>query len=250
MQRTLDFSAVWSDTTDMLQQHREAIIAMAGLLMFVPNWAAGFFVGQADVEGLASMSDILAAQGQHMIDNMMILIPLSLVSFFGGIAVLTLLLRTEMARVSDALAFAVKLLPVYFLVSILTGILTGLGVLALFIGMLYLAGRLMPVGPVVVAEPGTGILGSIGRGWELTRGLGWKCFALFMIVFLVAYISIMVTNLIIGTICALIAGPDGVPLIETLFSAMTETGLSLVILTLQASLYRHLQRQGDLQLTQ
>jgi hypothetical protein len=243
VRRTLDFSAVWNETTDMLRKHREGIVAIAGLLILVPNWASGFFVGQPDIEGLTSMSDIFQAQSQHFSDNWMILLPLGILSFFGGIAVLSLLLRQEMERVGDALLFALKLLPVYLIVSILTGVLTSFGVLAFIIGLFYLAGRFMPVGPVVVAEPDKGIMGSIARGWELTSGLGWKCFLLFLIVMVVAYISIGVADLAIGTICKLIAGPTGVPLVQSFVSALTATALSVTILALESALYRHLQRQ-------
>jgi hypothetical protein len=242
--RTLDYSAVWADTTDMLRQHREAIVAIAGLLLLVPNWASGFFGGQPDVEGVKTVADIFAAQGDHLLANWPILLPLGLVSLFGGIAVLALLLRPELPRIGDALIFALKLLPVYFVVSILTGILTGLGAIAFFIGLFYIAGRLLPVLPIVVAEAdkGAGIWGTIARGWELTRGLGWKCFLLFFLIMLVAFISIAVIDLIVGIICTS-AGPDGVPLVQTFISALTGSVLGVVVLALQAAVYRHLKQQ-------
>jgi hypothetical protein len=243
--RALDYSAVWSDTTDMLRQHREAIVAIAGLLIFVPNWASAFFVGQPDLEGIKSVADIFAAQGDHLLANWPILLPLGLVSFFGGIAVLTLLLRPELPRIGDALLFAAKLFPVYFVVSMLTGILTSLGVFAFLIGLFYIAGRLLPVAPIVVAETdkGIGIWGSIARGWELTRGLGWKCFLLFFMIMLVAYIAMGVIDMVVGIICSL-AGPEGVPLVQTLVSALTGSALGVVVLALEAAVYRHLAAQG------
>ena len=244
MARTLDYSAVWADTTDMLRQHREAIVAIAGLLILVPNWASGFFVGQPDMEGIVTLDAYFAAQGEHLLANWPILLPLGLVSFFGGIAVLTLLLRPELPRIGDALMFAAKLFPVYFLVSMLTGILTSLGAFAFFIGLFYIAGRLLPVLPIVVAETdkGIGIWGSIALGWELTRGLGWKCFLLFFMIMLVAYISMGVIDMIVGIICTL-AGPEGVPLVQTFVSAFTGSILGFVVLALQAAVYRHLQQQ-------
>ena len=244
MARALDCSTVWADTTDMLRQHREAIVAIAGLLILVPNWASCFFVGQPDVEGIVTIDAYFAAQGEYMLANWPILLPLSLVSFFGGIAVLTLLLRPELPRVSDALMFAAKLFPVYLLVSLLTGILTSLGVFAFIIGLLYIAGRLLPVAPIVVAETdkGIGIWGSIARGWELTRGLGWKCFLLFFMIMLVAYISMGVIDMIVGIICTL-AGPEGIPLVQTFVSAATSSALGVIILALEAAVYRHLATQ-------
>ena len=242
--RTLDYSAVWADTTDMLRQHREAIIAVAGLLILVPNWASGFFVGQPDVEGVKTVADIFAAQGDHLRANWPILLPLGLLSLFGSIAVLSLLLRPDLGRIGDALIFALKLSPIYIFVSILTGVLTSLGAFAFLIGLFYIAGRLLPVMPIVVAETdkGIGIWGSIARAWELTRGLGWKCFLLFFMIMLIAYISMAVIDLIVGIICTL-AGSEGVPLVQTFVSAFTGSILGVVILALQAAVYRHLTKQ-------
>ena len=243
MARSLDFSAVWSDTTAMMRQHQEAIIAIAGLLILVPGWASGYFVPAPDIEGLKSPVEILAAFSQNFTDNWMISLPLSILSFFGGIGVLAILLRPDMERVGDALLFALKLLPIYFAVSLLTGLMTTLGVFALFVGLFYLSGRFMPVGPALVAEPENGVLGSIKRGWDLTRGLGWKCFLLFFTIMLVAFISISVIDVVVGTLCKLIVGPEGVPLVQHFVSALTGTLLSVTILALQAAIYRHLQRQ-------
>jgi hypothetical protein len=243
--RTLDYNAVWADTTEMLRQHREALIAIAGLLILVPNWASAFFIGQPDIEGVKTISDIIAVQGEHFRANWMILLPFALISFFGAIGILTCLLRPEQERIGDALLFAAKLFPVYLIVSILTGILTSLGAFAFLIGLFYIAGRLLPVLPVVVAETdkGIGIWGSIARGWDLTQGLGWKCFLLFLIIMLVAYISMGVIDVVVGIICTAIAGPEGVPLVQTLVSAITGSVLGVIILALEASVYRHLQRQ-------
>jgi hypothetical protein len=244
--RTLDFSAVWADTTEMLRQHREAIVAIAGLLVFVPNWASALFVSPPDLEGAKTVADIVAAQGDRWLAHWPILLPRTLLSFFGGIAVLSLLLRPELARIGDALLFAAKLLPVYFVVSILTAILTSLGTFAFLIGLFYIAGRLLPVLPVVVAESdkGIGIWGSISRGWDLTQGLGWKCFLLFLTIMLVALISMGVIDNVIGIVCTAIAGPEGVPLVQTFVSALTSSTFGIVILALEAAVYRHLQDQA------
>ena len=142
--------------------------------------------------------------------------------------------------------FALKLSPVYMLVSILTGILTSLGAFAFLIGLFYIAGRLLPVAPIVVAEndKGIGIWGSIARGWELTRSLGWKCFLLFFMIMLIAYISMGVIDMVVGIICTAIVGPEGVPLVQTFVSALAGSILGVVVLALEAAVYRHLAKQG------
>jgi hypothetical protein len=245
MQRTLDFSLVWNEAVALLRQHRELIIAIAGLLIFVPNWASSFLTGQPDVEGLTDASAILQKQLQHISDNSHIIIPFGLVSILGSIAILSLFLRRDLARVSDILLFAVKLFPVFLLASMLAGLFKFFGLFAFFIGLFYLMGRLAPVGSIVVAEKEYGIGGSITRAWELTRGLGWKSFLLFLIVFIVGVISMNVVNVVTGLLCRLIAGPDGISLVETFVAGLAATLYTVILLALQAALFNHLAAQDE-----
>jgi hypothetical protein len=241
--RMLDFNGVCSDALSMLRQHQEAVIAIAGLLIFIPRWASGFFIPPPDLKGLNTPDAVFAEMGRHFMEYWPINLPLSFISFFGGLAVVCILLRNDMAKVGDALKFAAKIFPAYFVVSLVTTIFSALGALAFLIGMLYIIGRMMPSGPIIVAEPDRGIGGSIMRSWELTRGLGWKAALLFTIVFLIGWISLLVVSLLVGTLCRLIAGPEGVPLIETCAVAIASTLLALFMLSLEAALYRHLQAQ-------
>lgn len=245
MARTLDFEAVWNDVTVSLRQHREAIVAIAGLFIFLPNWATGFFVGPPDGDSVASVADIFAAQGELIQENWHIMLPMGLISLFGGAAVLTILLRSDLARVGDSLSFAAKLFPVFLLTTILSGVLTMLGLFAFLIGVLYIHARLLPVAPVIVAESdkNIGIWGSIARGWQLTNGLGWKCALLFLMIFIVGYVSVGVVNILVGILCTAIAGPDGVPLVQSAVAAIAGTLFAIVMLASEATLYRHLQRQ-------
>jgi hypothetical protein len=245
--RTLNYEAVWGDMVAMLQQHREAIVAIAGLLIFVPNWITGFVVGPPDLEGAQSIADMFAAQGELIQANWHIMLPLGLLSLFGGASVLTIMLRTELSRIGDAMTFAAKLYPAYLLLTILTAILTSFGVLAFLIGIFYIHARLLPAAPILVAEgdKNVGIWGSIARSWQLTNGLGWKCFLLFSMIFLVGYISVGVINMLVGILCSAIAGQGGVPLVQSGVGALAGSIFAVVMLALEAAIYRHLQPQDS-----
>lgn len=247
MARTLNYEAVWGDMVALLQKHREAIVAIAGLLIFVPNWITGFVVGPPDLEGAQSVADMFAAQGELIQANWHIMLPLGLLSLFGGASVLTIMLRSELGRVGDAMTFAAKLYPAYLLLTILTAILTSFGVLAFLIGFFYIHARLLPAAPIVVAEgdKSVGIWGSIARSWSLTNGLGWKCFLLFLMIFLVGYISVGVVNMLVGILCSAIAGQGGVPLVQSGVGALVGSIFAVVMLALEAALYRHLQPQDS-----
>lgn len=242
MARSVDMTTVWNDTTRMLAQYREAIIAIAGILIFIPNWASAYFVPPPDLAGLKTMGAIFEEIGQNFIDNWRVKLPLSLIRFFGGLAVLAVLLRPDREHIGDALKFAGGLFLMYLAVSMLTGALISFGTLAFFIGLVYVAGRLMIVGPALVSAPESGI-SAIKTAWEMTRGVGWKCAILLLIVLLVVQIIMAVVGLTVGIICALIAGPEGIPIIQHFFGALTVSTLGVTILALEASLYRHLQHQ-------
>jgi tetrahydromethanopterin S-methyltransferase subunit C len=67
---------------------------------------------------------------------------------------------------------------------------------------------------------------------------------LLFIVVVVAYVISAVVGLIIGSISMAVAGPGGIPLVEHFFTALTGSALGVVVLALEAALYRHLQHQG------
>jgi hypothetical protein len=243
MNRTLDYSAIWADTVSLLKVHKEALIAIAGVLIFLPNWISAFFAGQPDVEGLTKAADIYAAQSAYFMDNWLLLLTSGVIAMYGGFALYALILRKDMPRVGDALLFALKLFPFYFIAALLVGLFTLMGLLAFIIGALYLSGRFLPFAATMISEPVHGIMGSIKRSWELTRGAGWMTFLLALIVSLVLVVIILVTDLIIGLICTLMAGPEGIPLVQTGFSSLTATIATLVGAALGAAIYRHLVAQ-------
>ncbi len=243
MARSIDMSMVWNRTTEMLARHREAITAIAGLLIFVPGWANAHFVPPPDLAGLTTVSAMMEAIGQNFLDYWQIDVPLSLISFFGGIAVLTVMLRPDREHVGDALKFAAGIFPLYFCVAMLAALLISFGALAFLIGLIYVAGRLMIVGPLFVANPAKG-LNAIKEAWEITSGNGWKCAGLLVVVTLVAQVIMAVISLLVGTLCALIAGPEGIPIVQHFVRALTATGLGVTLLALQSALYLSLREQA------
>jgi hypothetical protein len=64
-------------------------------------------------------------------------------------------------------------------------------------------------------------------------------------IFLVGYISVGVVNMLVGIICAAIAGQGGVPLVQSGVGALAGSIFAVVMLALEAALYRHLQPQDS-----
>lgn len=118
--------------------------------------------------------------------------------------------------IGEALSLGVKKVPKLFVASIITGIIVGLGTLALIIPGIYLLIRLILYQQACVLEKrGLGIK----KSWKITKGHGWEIFALLIVL---AIISLVISVIpVIG------------PLITSLFVApLAMTAWTLVYLKL------------------
>ncbi len=243
MQRTLDYTAVWNDAIALLKAHKEAVIAIVGLLVFLPGWINGYGVGEPDIEGLKTFPAIIAAFEEHWRTNWMVIVPTTLATMLGSFVVYVLMVRNDLPRVGDAVMAGLGLFIPYFVISLLAGLLTMLGFVALFLPGLYLSARFTTLPSVVASGKYPGIAAPIKRAWELTEGAGWATFFLILIVVIVGWISVAVTGLVIGLILKLFGNGEAVRLVETGFNSLLGAGLSAVLIALAVAIYRHLKAQ-------
>jgi hypothetical protein len=242
--RKLDYSLTWQAAKAQLMVHREGAGAIAALFLFLPDWIARLFAGQPDMEGVTTPNGWIAAFQAYYSEHWTLLLPTGLLSFFGAVALYVLLTRNDLPTVGSALGKAVALLPYYFIVQLAGGLVTLGGLLLLILPGLYLAGRLTPLGAVSVAETERGLAGALSRAWELTRGNGWATLLLTFVVALVASLTALIIGLLVGLLCRLIAGAEGVPLVETGVDAALGAGITTLMLSLSVAIYRQLDGQG------
>lgn len=243
MNRTLDYSSVWHDTKAQLAAHREGVGAVSGLFLFLPDWIARLFAGHPDLEGATTPVQMLGAFQSYYFENWQLLLPTGLLGFFGAVAIYVLLTRVDLTTIGSALGKALALLPFYFIVQLAGGLVLLGGFLLLLLPGMYLSGRLTPLGAMVVAETGRGFRGIFMRTWELTRGNGWSVFFLTLVVALVASLTAMIAGLLVRLLCSLLAGPDGVPFIETGIDAAFSAVIATLMISLTVAIYRHLSAQ-------
>lgn len=239
MTNRLDFTATWDDARNLLRVHGEGVGAIAGFLLFLPDWVANMLVRSEQLPADAAISDIVANWQEMAAANWYILIPAMLCSLLGTIALYVLLTRKDLPRIGDALRVAVTLIPVYLLAQILSGLAMGLGLIMLILPGLYLMGRLAPLGAVIAGEKPT-VSEALARSWQLTHGHGWMIFLLMLMVLLVAFVLIMVATLAIKIPLALVAGPEGVPIVSHALNAFTNMIFSVISIALTVAIYRQL----------
>jgi hypothetical protein len=88
-------------------------------------------------------------------------------------------------------------------------------------------------------------LRALSHAWDLTRNLGWAVFGLIFVVALVAGISLLVVQLISNLAITLATGPDGIPLLQTGISAVSETLMTVILMALGTAVFHQLSRQDD-----
>jgi hypothetical protein len=243
--RTLDYSATWTETTESLSTHKEGLGAIAGLMIFIPNWIQGMVARNLDLNSVKTGPAFWALIGQHMTDYWFVYLPMMLLSIAGAASIYALLTRKDLPRIGDAVTAGLIVTPLYFLSQLVAGLGTMLATLALIIPGLYVSARLVPAAPALVAQPSRGALGALSHAWDLTRNLGWAVFGLIFVVALVAGISLLVVQLISNLAITLATGPDGIPLLQTGISAVTETLMTVILMALGTAVFHQLSRQDD-----
>jgi hypothetical protein len=166
----------------------------------------------------------------------------SLLVQFGSLVVLILYLGSDRPDLGAALARGVRLFPRYLPAMILVGLPLGFGqffVLFLLPG-LYLFGRMMVVGPVLVVDSRPGIRRAIARSWALTRGHGLAATGLAGLTVLGGGIAALPFVVIEHSLTAAkLANPVAIALVNAGAAAVTAAAM-LALVLFQVALYRRL----------
>lgn len=243
MPKKLDYNATWADAVALLKGHREAVVAIAGFFLFAVTWGFAFLVPGPSLEGAETVTAMVAVLRTHFAANWMTIIPVTLVSSYGGFVIYVLLTDHNLAKVGDALTNALSRFLPYFIASMLLGWLKVAGLAVFLVPGLYLVGRFLVLPAVMAANTQMGIISSIKETWAVTAGAGWATFFLLLVVALLTWLISIVASLLIGILCVLAAGPSGIPIVETGFDALFSTVQSVILIALIVAIYRQLKPQ-------
>jgi hypothetical protein len=233
---SISYNQAWSDTRDLVRVHGSLVATVAGVFIFLPGLLVAYFIPQPQTEDIRQVLPLLS---EYFSRNWPWFLLTYVLTMIGSIVILLLVFARDIS-VGGAIAASLAILPFYFLASLLSGLIVGLGFLLLVVPGLYLLGRLGPIGPVVVAENRRNPVDSIMRCLALTRGNGWAILGLILLVALVALIAIAVAVMIVGILLALVAGRDAAEFPVLILRTAGNTAFSALMLLLGAAIYRQL----------
>ena len=235
------YSAVWEDTVALTRRHAPLLTAIAGVFIFLPALLFAVYLTpeEPQTQDINRMFELLIEWYQAAAPWLFLQ---SLITMVGSVAMLRLVFEPD-TTVGGALGYAFLLLPFYFLMSLISGLIIACGTLLLIVPGLYLYGRLAPAGAIMVAEKRRGPIDAIQRSFELTKGRGWAILGLVLIVAIVGAIAIGVAGALLGIILMLVAGREVGELLTTVVTTALSAAFTTVMLMLLAAIYRALAPQ-------
>lgn len=233
------YNAVWEDTMRLTREHAPLLIAIAGVFVFLPAVAFAIFLKPDQAPPTQDMNRLLQQLTDFWVAAAPWLLLQSLFNMVGTAAMLRLVL-TRGGTVGGALVFGLMLLPFYFLLSLLSSLIVGIGFILLIVPGLYLIGRVMPAAPVMVAENIRNPITALSRSFQLTEGKGWAVFGIIFIVGFVGAILIGVSDSIVGIVLAMAAGRELGTLLTTILATVLSCGFAILMVMLYAAIYRAL----------
>jgi hypothetical protein len=237
---SFSYDRVWADVLAMIRASGALLATMAGVFMFLPSLAMWMYApmpappsGGESNEGVRFLLDYYRG-------NWPLLLLVNIIGTFGQVAILTLLLDRDRPTVGEALGASARLLPMYFVMTIITNFAVVTGLFLFLVPGIYLLGRLTLAGPVMVGDGVANPVDAIRQSWTYSKGLGWRIAGLVMLIGIVAWIALSAASSVLGVVAGLLL-PEGAGAVAKAFAdALAGGALALLIAVLTAAIYRQL----------
>jgi hypothetical protein len=225
---TLDVRGVFVDAWSMWRRDRGLLIWVAAFFLFLPQFAVLLFVPAPPQRPDAVAGEAQAAAAQfhllikHYGDNALPLILAGVVALFGNLVVMTLYLADGRPALGSAITTALRILPAFLVVALLTQASVNIGLILLIIPGLFIEGRLILSGAIFAAEQPVSAIAAIRRSIVRTRGRN-------LILAGFATILIFAGYVISAPLVALSEALDRAPLANPVSGAIIDAALAAVV---------------------
>ncbi len=233
----LNYMQCWNGAMALLLAHKEAILAIAGVFIFLPTLLFAQFVVPPVFNGDEDGTAMLAIYSTYFSENSLSIMASNLVISFGSLAIYFALAPSRNGTVAENLVAALKIFLIYLLANLAIGLIALPGFILFIIPGLYLTARFIVVPVVIVDQRERNPIEALKRGWSLTKGNGFSILLFVAIIAVVGTITIGVLEAVTGVISRLATGGAGWPFIENLVAALTGTAFQLVLAAVITSIY-------------
>lgn len=233
----LNYMQCWNGAMSLLVANKEAILAIAGVFIFLPTLLFAQFVVPPVFSGDEDGNAMLAIYSAYFSENSFSIMASNLVISFGSLAIYLALAPSRNSTVAEDLVAALKLFLIYLLANLAIAFIVLPGFLLFIIPGLYLTARFILVPVVIVDQWERNPIEAIRKSWSLTSKNGFSVLLFILIIAVVGMITVGVLEAVTGVITGLATGGAGWPFIENLVAALTGTAFQLVIAAVITSIY-------------
>ncbi|MEP3227432.1 MAG: glycerophosphoryl diester phosphodiesterase membrane domain-containing protein [Parasphingorhabdus sp.] len=241
----LNFMDCWNGTLAILRAHKEAIIAISGVFVFLPTLLMAQFVGQPALQGTEDLNAAMSAYSTFFQDNATAIILSNLIISFGGFVIFFTIARAHSGTLADDLGKAMRFFLFFLLANILTGLITLAGFMLFIIPGFYVACRMALVPIVIADQEERNPLEAVKKSWAITKDNGFSILLLVLIIAIIGAITVGVIQMIVGLIIGVATGGAGWALLENIVSALGSAVLGVLFTALIASIYNQLTGKGS-----
>ena len=233
----LNYMRCWNDAMALLVAHKEAILAIAGVFLFLPALLFAQFVVPPVLSGDEDGTAILAIYSAYFSENSFSIMASNLVISFGSLAIYFALAPSRNSTVAEDLMAALKMFVIYLIANLAIAFIALPGFILFIIPGLYLTARFILVPVVIVDQRERNPIEAIKKSWALTRSNGFSILLFVLIIAIVGTITVAVLEAVTGVITGLATGGAGWPFVENLMAALTGTAFQLVLAAVFTSIY-------------
>lgn len=239
-----DMGRAWNAATGLIGSHRDLVLAIAGVFLFLPSAVVGIFgPPEPAVDGatIATLRDIMLEYYGDMLPYLLIT---AILGSIGTIAIARLYLGSRGMTVGAALMFALTVVISTIIAGLISGIAVGFATLLLIVPGLYLYARFAMVLPHVASTGDKNPLALLQGSWNATRGNGWRLVLYLVLIAIIGFIIYMLTLGVVGLLFAALLPDDASRVAVALLSALLGTAFSVVFTAILCGAYRELTGVG------
>jgi hypothetical protein len=193
-----DMGKAWSAASGLVASHRDLILAIAGVFLFLPPALVGIFGPPAPaVEGLPA-PEMLAVLRQYYGDMLPYFLVTAVLGSIGTIAIARLYLGSRGMTVGATLVFALTVVITTVVAGLISGIAVGLATLLLIVPGLYLYARFAMVLPHVATTGDKNPLALLQGSWNATRGNGWRLVVYLVLIVIIGIVIYLLASGVFG----------------------------------------------------
>lgn len=239
----LDAGQAWTDAMALLKAAPDLLLTVAGFFIMLPMLV--LLMLHWPVVSADSSTTALQSWDNWTSANSPWLLLIALIGAFGRQTILNLILSHDRPTLAEAMQASARNYLWFYLTALAVSLIQSGGFFLFVLPGCYLMGRLFVAETVFVGEGIVNPLKAMARSIELTRGNGWRIFAVMAIIAAGAFIFMLAVSSVVGVMSALIGGAGLALFLAAFVVSSVFTGVYLILLLVSVAAWRQLAQKGN-----